>query len=518
METGYVSDVEFTSNYVEDQAPAWMNYTAAINGYAPVPTSAGFDYCELGCGRGLTSLMLAALHPEGRFWAIDLSADHIRSAQAMADAAALRNITFIAAGVGDPATRSVPRCEFISAHGLMSWVSEDVRLSVLAYLKDFLKPGGLAMLSYDALPGFAPIAPLREMLRTFAHSATGNSAEKATAAMEYVKRLKNAKTTYFAQYPYLEGIVDEFAKKDSRYIVHELMTPFWRPFYFREIAERLQGIGLTYAGNLKPRLNYLEYMIPAELREFMAALPSRLLFESHHDLIANSIFRRDLYAAQPPSEGRADLSRADTAHLRFAVARPPEDQPLRGQHQGLDYDVKPMWDRIAGILGSLASGPKNLAAIRSTLREPAPSIADLADLMQALVVTGLTFPCADTAGERDGWPQLNRALVVLAAQEGRAEIPLACPKLGVGLTERSVTAVAMQSAVDSTSAESAADWAVQNMGALRHQPALFGVDTTEELTPTHLKNFFGSAWQQYTDAGAPQGKRMNVLGFNTALK
>jgi hypothetical protein len=90
--------------------------------------------------------------------------------------------------------------------------------------------------------------------------------------------------------------------------------------------------------------------------------------------------------------------------------------------------------------------------------------------------------------------------------------------LGVGLTERSVAAVAMQSAVDSTSAEGAADWAVQNMGALQEHPALFDVDTTEELTPTHLKNFFGSAWEQYTDAGAPQGKRMNVLGFNTALK
>ena len=173
-----------------------------------------------------------------------------------------------------------------------------------------------------------------------------------------------------------------------------------------------------------------------------------------------------------------------------------------------------MRDRIAGILDALAAGPKDLATLRLALHEQSPTIADLADVMQALVVTGLTFPCTDTAGERDGWPGLNRALVALAADEGRPDIPLACPRLGVGLIEKSATAMVMQSVLDSTSAEAAAEWGVQNIGSLRQHPALFDVDEHAEVTPVALKQFFRSAWKQYADARRPEGRRMDLLGFS----
>jgi hypothetical protein len=70
--------------------------------------------------------------------------------------------------------------------------------------------------------------------------------------------------------------------------------------------------------------------------------------------------------------------------------------------------------------------------------------------MQALVVTGITFPCADSAGEREGWPEINRVLVKLAADEQRQQIPLVSPRLGVALVEPSTNAQSMQAMVDST--------------------------------------------------------------------
>ena len=469
MDTDYISDVQFTSKYVEDQAPAWMNYAAAINGYAPVPTRDGFNYCEIGCGKGLTVLILAALHPEARFWAFDISPDHIRTARAMAAAARLTNIRFLEARLGDTAVRAIPRCEFITAHGFLSWVSEDVRKLALGFVQEHLAPGGLAMLSYDALPGFAPIAPIREMLQLYASSIDGDSVQKAKAALEYVRVLKESRTSYFAQYPYVGGVVDELLTQDPRYVVHELMTPHWQPFYFREIAERTGRAGLSYAGNLRPRLNYMDYMVPADFREFMSALPSRLLFESHHDLIANTIFRRDLYTSQPASTGAADLTRGDTIHLRYGISRLPEELPLRGQHQGLDYDVTSMQDRVAQIVAALSSGPKDLRALHASLSDPDIGIAELADVMQALVVTGIAFPCADTAGEPNGWPEINRVLVKLAADEQPPEIPLVSPRLGVALLETSAGAQSMQAVVDfePCRAESARDRRMALLGFSR---------------------------------------------------
>jgi len=453
MDTAYISDVQFTSKYVEDQAPAWMNYAAAVNGYAPVPTRDGFSYCEIGCGQGLTVLILAALHPEGRFWAFDISADHIRTARAMAVTAKLTNVRFLEAGLGDASARAIPRCEFITAHGFMSWVSEDVRKLALEFVQQRLAPGGLAMLSYDALPGFAPLAPIREMLQLYASSVDGDSVQKAQAALEYVRILKESQTSYFTQYPYVGGVVDELLKQDPRYVVHELMTPHWQPFYFREMAERTGLVGLSYAGNLRPRLNYMDYMIPADFRDFMSALPSRLLFESHHDLIANTIFRRDLYTSQRASTGAADLTRADTIHLRYGISRLPADLPWRGHHQGLDYDVTSMQSRVAQIVAALSAGPKDLRMLQQSLSDPGIGVADLADVMQALVVTGITCPCADSAGERDGWPEINRVLVKLAADEQRPQTPLVSPRLGAALVEPSTNARSMQTMVDSSGGE-----------------------------------------------------------------
>jgi SAM-dependent methyltransferase len=469
MDTAYISDVQFTSKYVEDQAPAWMNYTAAINGYTPVPTHDGFNYCEIGCGQGLTALILAALHPEGRFWAFDISADHIRTARAMAAAAKLTNIRFLEAAIGDASARAIPRCEFITAHGFMSWVSEDVRKLALDFVQEHLAPGGLAMLSYDALPGFAPIAPIREMLQLYASSVEGDSVQKAKAALEYVRVLKESQTSYFTQYPYVSGVVDELLRQDPRYVVHELMTPHWQPFYFREIAERAGRAGLSYAGNLRPRLNYMDYMVPTDFRDFMSALPSRLLFESHHDLIANTIFRRDLYTSQPGSTGAADLTRADTIHLRYGISRLPEELSLRGQHQGLDYDVTSMQTRVAQVVAALSSGPKDLRLLHASLGDSDVGLAELADVMQALVVTGITFPCADTAGDRHGWPDINRVLVKLAVDEQRPQIPLVSPRLGVALLETASSAQSMQAMVDSAqrSAETSEDQRMALLGFSR---------------------------------------------------
>ena len=66
---GYLTDVEYTGDVCPQLAPAWLGYIAAINGYAAPPLSGGFTWCELGCGKGLTTLLLAATHPTGDFYA-----------------------------------------------------------------------------------------------------------------------------------------------------------------------------------------------------------------------------------------------------------------------------------------------------------------------------------------------------------------------------------------------------------------------------------------------------------------
>ena len=87
MEAGYLTDVEYTGDFHDHLAPVWLGYIAAINGYAVPAFDRPFTWCELGCGKGITSLLLAATHPHGEFHACDFNTSHIEYAERLRGAA-----------------------------------------------------------------------------------------------------------------------------------------------------------------------------------------------------------------------------------------------------------------------------------------------------------------------------------------------------------------------------------------------------------------------------------------------
>jgi tRNA G46 methylase TrmB len=67
---GYVTDIEYSDGFYPGQAPANMALAAVMQGFEPPTLNGHFRYCELGCGRGKTSLVLAAINPDAEFHAI----------------------------------------------------------------------------------------------------------------------------------------------------------------------------------------------------------------------------------------------------------------------------------------------------------------------------------------------------------------------------------------------------------------------------------------------------------------
>ena len=64
-----------------------------------------------------------------------------------------------------------------------------------------LKPGGLVMVSYNAMPGWAHLEPIRRMMRAWADGAPGDSLDKARAAFAHVEFLARNGAGYFATLP-----------------------------------------------------------------------------------------------------------------------------------------------------------------------------------------------------------------------------------------------------------------------------------------------------------------------------
>src|SRR5258705_2791900 len=132
-------------------------------GLAPVPV----DRCrvlELGCSAGGNLIPMAATLPHSEFVGIDFSATAIGNGVADIAALALTNIRLLPMDIRDFGD-AFGSFNYIIAHGVYSWVPEDVRESLLALCARCLAPSGIAYVSYNTLPGWHARGAIRDAMR-----------------------------------------------------------------------------------------------------------------------------------------------------------------------------------------------------------------------------------------------------------------------------------------------------------------------------------------------------------------
>jgi len=83
---GYATDIPYLRDFKPMLAPAWLDHVALVAGIEPPVRQDGFAWCDLGCGQGVTAVILAATHPTGAFHGIDAMPVHIDHARRLATA------------------------------------------------------------------------------------------------------------------------------------------------------------------------------------------------------------------------------------------------------------------------------------------------------------------------------------------------------------------------------------------------------------------------------------------------
>ena len=134
----------------------------------------------------------------------------------------------------------LPPFDFIVLHGVYSWVPEPCGRRSREFIRRRLRPGGCVMVSYNAMPGWAHLAPIRRMLRTYAQRSPASSLDKARAAFAHVDLLARNRAGYFATQPAAAEHVKSLATQDIRYVAHEYLTPHGDPFWFDEVAAAMR--------------------------------------------------------------------------------------------------------------------------------------------------------------------------------------------------------------------------------------------------------------------------------------
>jgi SAM-dependent methyltransferase len=497
---GYITDVEYTATFNPHQAPAWLSYVAAINGYAAPRPDQPFTWCELGCGKGLTALLLAAMHPHAEFHACDLNPAHVAYATRLQEAGSVANLQLHDASIAQMAERDLPRFDYITLHGVYSWVPEPVRQEIVAFARARLKPGGLLMMTYNAMPGWAHAQPIRQMMQAYAAAAPGNSLDKARAAFGYVNFLAEQGAEYFRRLPAAAEHLKDMARRDIRYIAHEYLTPHGDPFYFAQVEARMRAAGLSFAGSMSPADNYPELMAPAQFHAMLESAPSRAVLEMHRDFIANTSFRADLYAAQPAARPPAELPAERLEGIAFCLAGVPEELPLQRGEGALRFDLEPLREQVEAAHRLLLRGPAHAHAIGST------------PLIQQLVVAGHLAPRAACGGV-PGWLPINSALVDTALREHLTQVPLACPLAGTASQSEPVHAAAIESAARIPDAQSAAQWVLTRLRSHGHPVNRHGAEGARPATDAEIWEYVAATWRGLRDPSSLDGRRLRLFGL-----
>ena len=290
-----LTSLDYPSGFYHEQAPVHLNYICALNGVAAPDLTKPFDYCEVGCGTGLTTTILAAANPAGSFVGLDLSESHIASAQELAANGGVSNVSFRAVDISQVDPSEFPAFDYITFHGLYSWVPLEVRAALLQFIKATLKPGGLIYISYNALPGYGSVSPLRRFFTDMAPQLDGPLHERAAQITERLREMERKGAPFFVENPLAKKVLSHLLDYGSSYVAHEYLAAHWEALYFKDVAEALRTADLSFVGSAKPLENDPAYSLVPGFTETVAEIGDRLDREAISDFINNRFFRVDVF-------------------------------------------------------------------------------------------------------------------------------------------------------------------------------------------------------------------------------
>lgn len=429
---GYVSDIPYTSGFYRELSPQLLAYATLLKGGSPPPADAGFDYCELGCGQGFGTALLAAAYPGGRFWGFDFNPGQVAHARGLAAEAELGNVEFgeesfeaLAAG----SRSDLPAFDFIALHGIYSWVSEANRRAIVRFIGQRLKPGGLVYISYNCMPGWAQAAPLQRLMRMYADYRPGRSDRQVEGALALVNKLKAAEALYFKANPTIPGRLEKLPTLNRHYLAHEYMNEWWSAPYHADVARELAAAKLSYAASATLTENFDAVVLGEAMRKTLAEIDDPVMVQTLRDYCFNQQFRRDIFVRGQPVVPVGE-QRQRLFGLKVVLTVPRNELKLEfqlpiGKASGSPAVYEPIADALAGDGATLAQ----LAALPALKSQPQGAAVQAVSF---LIASGQAHPVMPGADGRAA-KRLN-ALVTRRVMAGADYQYVASARLGTALT------------------------------------------------------------------------------------
>jgi SAM-dependent methyltransferase len=298
---GYITDIAYVPGYYRHQSPLHLNLACLLGGVAGVAIGpeTPLSYLELGCGQGFGTLVLAASNPRWQVIGIDFNPAHIAAARELADEAGIINARFLEADLAtladEDAASEIPQADVVSLHGLWSWVADGVRAGIVDLLAKKLRPGGIAHVSYNALPAWQGALGMQRLLREAGRRVSARSDRQAAAGLETLRALIDAKAVQVSGNPFVENVIQHADRLNLAYAAHEYMNAAWRPCFHADVVAAFAEAKLDWVAAAHLLENFTPLMLGDEARAVAAQFDDPIMRELVKDLCLTRGLRQDVF-------------------------------------------------------------------------------------------------------------------------------------------------------------------------------------------------------------------------------
>ncbi len=420
------------------QSPAHLRATLAMMGVAwEVGPETRLRIAEIGCGSGYSTNVLAAGNPAAEVHGFDYNPAHIAEARSFAAEAGLGNVRFDETDLAEldgAALDALPPFDLVLVHGFWSWVDDRVRDGVLRLLRRRLNPGGVVLLTYNAMPGAATGLALWRVVRGVLGDAAPGS-DAFAAARAKVERLVAAEAKHLLPSVWRSLLMGELGGARPGYMLHEFATEHWRPAFFADVAAAMGSARCEYAGSATLSENFPSMTLTAEQQALWREAPDQAGRELITDLCVPRAFRRDVYVR--------GIRRVSAEWATDAIELVPSTAAQREVKLVTQAGEAVLPPHIIGPMReALSRGPQSIGALRAL---PGCGGATPQETLAMLIGSSVAMPMwqapADvTAAGIGAARRLNAVTMRRLAPHGispiageGARLALATPVLGGGL-------------------------------------------------------------------------------------
>ncbi|MBB3221638.1 class I SAM-dependent methyltransferase [Pseudoduganella umbonata] len=291
---GYVADVGYTFGTYAELNPQRIKLAFLMAGLVPPENGTA---CELGFGQGM-SVNIHAAASVTEWHGTDFNPSQAGFARELA-AASGANLHLNDQAFSEFCLRTdLPEFDFIGLHGIFSWISDENRRIIVDFVRRKLKVGGVLYISYNTQPGWAGMAPVRDLLTEHANvmgAAGSGSLARVDQSFNFVERLFATDPLFVRANPNAKLRFEKAKEQNRAYLAHEYFNRDWVPIGFAHMARWLEPAKLTYACSAHYHDHIDAINLSPEQQKLVAEIGDTHFAQTVRDFIVNQTFRRDYW-------------------------------------------------------------------------------------------------------------------------------------------------------------------------------------------------------------------------------